>query len=165
MMALVRSWILGLAAASLIAAILIAVSPQGRARKITMFASGFMIMAAMIKPFIGFDFSVFSSSMMQYGTMGREYAGLLTVKNDSLLKTIIEERSAAYISDKATSLGMENVRVKVKAEKGDGGNPYPHEVFISAKYSAGEKRSLTEYLESEFGVPEARQHWSGSDGN
>ena len=164
-MPLIKSWILGIASASLIAAVLIALSPQGKSRKITMFASGFMIMAAMIKPVIGFNFSVFSSSMMQYGTMGHEYAGLLTEKNDSLLKTIIEERSSAYISDKATSLGMENISVMVKAEKGDGGNPYPHEVYIISKYNASEKKALTEYLESEFGVPIVRQHWSGADGH
>jgi len=164
-MAIIKSWILGIASASLIAAILIAISPQGKSRKITMFASGFMIMAAMIKPVIGFDFSVFSSAMMQYGNKGHEYAGLLTEKNDSLLKTIIEERSSAYISDKATSLGMENVKVKVKTEKGDGGNPYPNEVYISAKYNSSEKKALTEYIESEFGVPVVRQHWSGTDGS
>ncbi len=164
-MALIRAWILGIAAAALAAAIFTALSPQGKARKITMFASGFMLMAAMIKPVIGFDFSVFSSAVMQYGTMGQEYAVMLNEKNDTLLKTIIEERCGAYISDKATSLGMENVKIRVRAVKGDGGYPYPYEVYISAKYSQSRKKALTDYLESEFGVPASRQHWSGADGN
>lgn len=165
MMAVIKSWILGIAAASIIAAIFIALSPPGKARKITMFASGFMLMTAMIKPVIGFDFSVFSSAVMQYGTIGQEYAGMITEKNNSLLKTIIEERSSAYISDKAASLEMENVKVKVNARKGDGGYPYPYEVYISARYSLSEKRALTDYLESEFGVPAVRQYWSGIDGS
>jgi hypothetical protein len=164
MMALIKSWILGIAAASIIAAILTALSPQGKARKITMFASGFMLMVAMIKPILGFDFSVFSSAVMQYGTMGKEYSGLITEKNDSLLKTIIEDRSCAYISDKATSLGIENIKVKVNTKKGDGGYPYPYEVYISAKYNGAEKKALTDYLESEFGVPGIRQYWSSADG-
>lgn len=165
MMTLIRTWILGIASASLIAAILIALTPQGRARKITMFASGFMLMAAMIKPFIGFDFIVFASTAMQYGVMGREYADISKEKNDTLLKTIIEERACAYISDKATSLGIKIVKVEVKTEKGDGGYPYPREVYIKAVYDSGGKKALTGYLESEFGVPIERQHWSGADGN
>jgi stage III sporulation protein AF len=165
MMALIKTWILGISSASLIAAILIALSPQGKSRRITMFASGFMLMVAMIKPFIGFDFSVFASSVMQYGNMGQEYADIIKEKNDTLLKTIIEERSAAYISDKATSLGMEIIKVIVRTEKGDGGYPYPREVYITAKYKPSQKKALTDYLESEFGLPSVRQHWSSADGN
>jgi Stage III sporulation protein AF (Spore_III_AF). len=165
MMALIKSWITGVAAASLIAAILIALSPPGKSRKITIFASGFMLIVAMIKPVIGFDYSTFSSSVMQYGTMGQEYSVMLKEKNDSMLKRIIEERSAAYISDKATNLGMENITVKVGSEKGDGEYPYPYDVHVKAKYSISQKKALSDYLESEFGVPVSRQYWSSANGN
>ena len=165
MIGFIKAWIIGLAAASIIAAVLIAISPAGKSRKVTTFASGFLIIAALIKPVIGFDFSTFSSAVMQYGVMGEEYAGLLEKEDGRMLTAIIEERSSAYISDKAVSLGMAKIRVKVKTEKGDGEYPYPYEVYISARYSEEQRQSLSNYLESEFGVPVSRQYWSGADGD
>ncbi len=164
MIGFIKSWIIGLAAASIIAAVLIAISPAGKTKKVTAFASGFLIIAALIKPVIGFDYKVFSSAVMQYGVMGEEYAGLLEKENGRMLAAIIEERSSAYISDKAVSLGIEKIRVRVKTEKGDGDYPYPYEVYISANCSQGQRQSLSYYLESEFGVPVSRQYWSGADG-
>ena len=165
MIAFIKGWILGLAAASIIAAVLIAISPAGRSRKVTAFASGFLIIAAMIKPVAGFDFSTFSSAVMQYGTMGEEYSALLEKENNRLYAAIIEERSSAYISDKAISLGMGKIKVRVKTQKGDGDYPYPYEVYVSADYSQSQKEGLSNYLESEFGVPVSRQYWSGADGD
>ena len=165
MIGFIKGWIIGLAAASIIAAILIAISPAGKARKVTAFASGFLIIAALIKPVIGFDFQTFSSAVMQYGVMGEEYAGLLEKENGRMLTSIIEERSSAYISDKAVSLGMKKIRVRVKTEKGDGDYPYPNEVYISAEFSDVQKQSLSNYIESEFGVPVSRQYWSSANGD
>ncbi len=165
MIGFIKSWIIGLAAASIIAAVLIAISPAGKTRKVTAFASGFLIVAALIKPVISFDFSTFSSAVMQYGVMGEEYAGLLEKENGRMLTAIIEERSSAYISDKAVSLGMKKVSVRVKTRKGDGDYPYPYEVYISAECSDAQRQSLSNYLESEFGVPVNRQYWSGADGD
>lgn len=164
MTGIVKGWITGLAAASLIAAVLSALSPPGKARRVTAFASGFLIIAALIRPLIGLDASAFSAAFSRYGDMGSEYAGLLEKENARMLASIIEERAGAYISDKAQSLGIENISVSVRTAKGDGDYPYPNEVYIITECTNAQRRSLSTYLEKEFGIPPERQHWSGTDG-
>jgi len=165
MIGFVRSWILGLTAASIIAAILISLSPSGKSRKITIFASAFMLIVAMLRPVIGFDFSTFSTSVMHYGVMAEDYADLLEEENYRLMRVIIEERSSAYISDKAINLGIEDITVTVLTKKGDDGYPYPNEVSVEARCTAAQKTGLSNYIEGEFGVPKSKQHWSVGDGD
>ena len=165
MIGFIRSWILGLTAASIIAAVLISLSPPGKSRKITAFAAAFMLIVAMVKPILSFDFGTFQSSALQYGVLAEDYAALLEEENYRLMRVIIEDRSSAYISDKAINLGMEDITVTVLTQKGDDGYPYPNEVFIEAECTAAQKTSLSNYIESEFGVQKSKQHWSVRNGN
>ncbi|HHU06166.1 MAG TPA: hypothetical protein GXZ65_06795 [Clostridiales bacterium] len=165
MIGLFRSWILGLTAASIIAAVLISISPAGKPRKITTFAAAFMLVVAMVKPILSFDFSTFQSSVLKYGVMAEDYSSLLKEENYRLMRVIIEERSSAYISDKAKNIGIEDIAVTVLTQKGDDGYPYPQEVSIEARCTQAQKTALTDYIESEFGVPKSKQHWSVRNGN
>lgn len=165
MIGFIRSWILGLTAASIIAAILISLSPPGKSRKITTFAAAFMLIVAMIKPILSFDFGAFQPSVLQYGVMAEDYAALLNEENYRLMSVIIEERSSAYISDKAANLGIEDITVTVLTQKGDDGYPYPNEISIDARCTAAQKTNLSNYIEGEFGVQKSKQHWSVGNGD
>lgn len=165
MIGLFRSWILGLTGASIIAALLISISPAGRPRKITTFASAFMLVVALVKPILSFDLGAFQTSALKYGVMAEDYSALLQEENYRLMRVIIEERSSAYISDKAKNIGIEDITVTVLTQKGDDGYPYPQEVSIEARCTQAQKTALTDYIESEFGVPKSKQHWSVRNGN
>jgi len=165
MIGLIRNWILSLTAASIIAAVLISISPAGKPRKITTFASAFMLLIAMLRPILSFDFSTFQTTVLKYGVMAEDYTALLEEENYRLMRSIIEERSSAYISDKAKNIGIEEISVTVLTQKGDDGYPYPKEVSIEARCTQAQKTALSNYIESEFGVPKSKQHWSVRDGN
>ena len=66
----------------------------------------------------------------------------------------IEERTAAYISDKAKTLGTE-VSAEVKTTPSSEGIPVPVEAEIAGAYT----RELAEYIEQDLGIPAERQVW------
>lgn len=68
---------------------------------------------------------------------------------------LIEERTAAYISDKAKALGL-SVAVRVETKTGDGGVPAPWAVRLTGT----ESEALASYIEGELGIPRERQVWS-----
>jgi hypothetical protein len=103
--------------------------------------------------------------VLKYGVMAEDYSSLLKEENYRLMRVIIEERSSAYISDKAKNIGIEDIAVTVLTQKGDDGYPYPQEVSIEARCTQAQKTALTDYIESEFGVPKSKQHWSVRNGN
>jgi len=71
------------------------------------------------------------------------------------MRELIESRSAAYISDKADSLGI-SVAVHVAAKENREGVIVPERVNITGTYSA----ELAEWIDRELGVPPERQVWN-----
>ena len=74
-------------------------------------------------------------------------------------ETIIEQETAAYISDKAESLGLD-VSVRVRAES-DGKNP----PVLIAELTGETSESLARYLVEELGIPRERQVWNNEGDN
>ena len=74
----------------------------------------------------------------------------------SVVQVLIPEGpTAAYISDKANTLGLV-VTAKVRAESGDGGVPVPW----SAELVGPRSEALAVYIEDELGIPRGRQTWN-----
>ena len=76
----------------------------------------------------------------------------------SEFSTIIAEKTAAYIWDKAQALGVD-CRVNVSVEAGESGIPLPVGVTIRGAYHAG----LSMWLEEEVGLPADKQIWLEED--
>lgn len=161
----IRRWVLGMTAAGLIAAVFVSLTPKGKMRKVTKLASAFLIIAAMVSPVLDFDFTSFSSALTDYRALNGDYSKQFDKENDRLMLAIIEERSAAYISDKAISIGVKTISVDVTAKKTeDSTYPSPYEAEISADCTEKQKTELTRYIEGEIGIPEERQYWGGANG-
>ena len=69
---------------------------------------------------------------------------------------IIIDKTQAYILDKAKSLGAE---IKVELELTD--ERIPCAVTVTGKISPYAKQALSQYLESELGIPKEAQRWIG----
>ena len=74
------------------------------------------------------------------------------------LAKLIEERTAAYISDKAAGLGL-TVTVRVETEPGADGTPLPERVYLEGTKS----EELSHWLAEELGIPAERQVWNGQE--
>ena len=153
---LFKSWILGLAGAAVFCALCSAVTPEGRAKRVQKLMCGVVMTLALISPLTGLDMSGYSLNLAQCRRRAGEIGASAQEISDSLSRTFIEERCAAYILDKARLLGVELKAVKVTTQWSGEGVWYPVEVEIEAEYD----RRLSEKIEEELGIPVQSQRWS-----
>ncbi len=77
-------------------------------------------------------------------------------QSNTALSEIIKERTAAYILEKAESLGLE-IEVFVTVSKDE--IPLPSAVRIRGKTSPYAKTRLQDILETDLGIPKEKQTW------
>ena len=125
MMEMLQGWLLGLTAAALAVSLLTAMLPKGE-------------------------------TIRRYETyqreMDRQTEAYQAAYADSLSGDIAD-RTAAYISEKAASLGIDcRVQVEVRTEDG---LPLPY----GASLDVERDQVLSDYMAQELGIPASRQSW------
>ena len=83
---------------------------------------------------------------------------------NKLMKTIIGEKTGAYILDKAEALGVPCERVTVTCTVGEDGVPYPSAVSITGAPGGEERRLLARIIEADLAIPEECQTYESGDG-
>ena len=156
---LVREWILGLAGAAVFCALCSAVTPDGSVKRVQKLMCGVVMTLALTAPLAGLDMSGYSLNLAKFSRRAGEIGASAQEISDSLSRTFIEERCAAYILDKARLLGLEPGAVKVTAQWSGEGVWYPVEAEIGAEYD----RRLSEKIEEELGIPAQNQRWSKNE--
>ena len=116
---------------------------------------------ALLSPIKGLDMSGYSLNLARCSQQAEEIGATAQEISDSLSRTFIEERCAAYILDKARLLGSEPGAVRVTARWSSEGVWYPAEAEIEAQYD----RRLSEKIEEELGITAQNQHWSINENN
>lgn len=159
-----RSWIIGICAGALVCSVARAIAPKGGSGNAVRLACGFMTVALLIGPMKNFDFEEYALRLGEIRADGGEYADEAISSGGEHIKAVIEQRCEAYILDKATELGVENVSVAVSAKITDGGKyPYPYSVELGGEADGEQRKRLSSFIEGELGVPDERQYWSGED--
>ena len=143
MMEMLQGWLLGLTAAALAVSLLTAMLPKGETiRRIAGLAGGLILLLAVVQPLLRVRWEELT---WRYETYQRAYA-------DSLSGDIAD-RTAAYISEKAASLGIDcRVQVEVRTEDG---LPLPY----GASLDVERDQVLSDYMAQELGIPASRQSW------
>ena len=160
MMAPVRSWLLGVVCTAMIAAVAECLVPAGRVKRVLRIAGGAALVLAVIHPFAGQGGNLYLAGM-DYGAEAREYQEELQQAHNILYESIIEENTAAYISDKAKELGMTctvSVTVAWKDEV-----PVPHAVRIRGRWTAEQRETLLRIVERDLGIPGEMQYFEESE--
>ena len=151
---LLRQWVLTLTAAALGCSVALALTPEGRVRKVVRLACTLAMAIAMLTPLCRLNLDSYALSLAKY----RETL-LAAEKNgadsaERLSRTLIEDECSAYISDKGTELGLGTFPVRVLAKWGDA-FWYPYEIWLETQPS----EELMRWMEGELGVPRERMHW------
>ena len=135
MMETLRGWLLGLTAAALAVSLLTAMLPKGETiRRIAGLAGGLILLLAVVQPLLRVRWEELT---WRYETYQRDIA----------------DRTAAYISEKAASLGIDcRVQVEVRTEDG---LPLPY----GASLDVERDQVLSDYMAQELGIPASRQSW------
>ena len=154
MMAVLRTWLFGLTAVSLLLALAEALVSQEGIRRVLRLAGGVLMIVVLLQPVVQIDLEDLSLSLEAYQqeveTLTEEYAQ----QQETQLSAGIEAELASYIWDKAQALGL-NCQVSVTVETGADGVPAPRSVDITGEYS----EALSEIIEKDLGVPREQQNW------
>ena len=154
MIGAVRTWLTSVAAVTLLLSVVQTLTPEGAMRKIAGFTGGLVLLAALLQPLLGTDLSRLRLDFPDYQREIEARAAELDAAGKASLEGLIEERTAAYISDKADALGLD-IKARVDTEPGADGTPVPHSAELEGPYSG----ELAAWIAQELGIPAERQVW------
>ena len=154
MIAAVRAWLTAVAAVTLLLSVVQQLVPPGSLREIASFAGGLILLAVLLQPLAQLDRADLDLSFQDCRQVVEQQQTDLEARRQTELTALIESGTAAYISDKADSMGLA-LAVRVTAELADG-VPVPARVELTGEYSG----TLSRWLETELGIPAERQVWN-----
>lgn len=158
MLTALRNWMTEILIASVFLSVAEKLVPEGSVRKIASMTGGLILLTVLVRPMAHFRSAGFQLDTENYAAAIQERQTELREENENALSELIEERTAAYISDKAAGLGL-TVTVRVETEPGADGTPLPERVYLEGTKS----EELSHWLAEELGIPAERQVWNGQE--
>ena len=153
-MGALREWLTSIVVVTMLLSVAQVMIPAGNLRKLASFTGGLILLVVLLRPVLGADLSRLDLHLEEYESAIAERQEELSKSSGSQLRDIIVRRTAAYISDKAATLGL-TVEVQVETEPGEGGVPVP----AAAEIRGPRSEELALYMEKELGIPRERQVW------
>ena len=145
-------WAAGVAAAAVFSAAAMAVTPDGKAKKILSLVCGCVLILAALRPILTLDSLSYAHALASYREQAQALLEQTEKETDRLSRTIIEEECAAYILDKAKEKGEDVGEISVTVQWG-GDCWYPVEMHTEKPVSS----VLSAVIAAELGIPEERQ--------
>lgn len=115
---------------------------------------GLLLTLAILQPLSRMEWQGPALEAASFRAQSGEQADLYRKNQTESLRAIIEEKTGAYIWDKANRLGLD-CTVSVTAAAGESGIPLPDTVTIWGGYS----EALAVCIEEEVGIPAEKQFW------
>lgn len=159
---MLKQWITGIVCAALIGAVAEALAPAGRVKKAGQLAVGLLLLLAVVKPLGGLDFDALAGALAEYRPDGAACEAALEEKSGAVLKAVIEERTNAYIYNKAKTLGMD-CSAEVTYYYGPDGEVRPEAVVVRGEFTENQRGKLSRVLEGELGVPAEKQSFERTE--
>lgn len=160
----IRSWVMGVTCAALVAAIAQTLMPKGPVKQIGQFTAGLVLLLAVVGPVFTLDASTLSQALAQWRTSDTVSLPASGTVNGAALEGLIAQEASAYIAGKAAELGAEcRVEVEVSREQGD--YPVPWSVTVTGALTDGQREDLAWQIEADFAIPAERQTYrTGEEG-
>ena len=119
---------------------------------------GLFLTFTMISPVVNLDFSNIWDFLEECTLKGENAAAWGEAMAEEEYRTIIRERTEAYILDKADALG---VTLSVEVTLSDDDVLVPEEAALRGKVSPYAKQQLQQMMETELGIAKENQLWIG----
>ena len=161
MIGAVRSWLLAVTAVSLLCALAGALMPKGPVERVGRLVCGLVLMGAILSPVASLDVEGSQRWLESCLASVRSQEAELEDRVNGQMKVIIEQEYAAYIVDKAASLGLS---CQVQVEAGESGAwPIPWSVTVTGDLDEGARETLTRQIQEDFAIPVERQVYRERD--
>ena len=159
---LIRTWLIGVTCAAMILALADGLAPKGSVKSICRLAGGVVLLFAAIGPVANMEEIELTQIADGYQSRAEEYRMALDRENNSLYESIIAEKTAAYILDKAAELGLQ-CRVSVTVGWESDGTARPAGVSLFGNWTQSQKETLSGVIESDLGIPAELQYFKETD--
>lgn len=147
-----RQWLLGVVLTAFAGGLARRLTPRGREQALVGLVCGLLLTLALLRPLAGLKWE--EPDQAWEGPDQAALAETYRQEGQRALSAVIEEKTEAYILDKADRLGLQ-CTVEVTAAAGENGIPLPDTVTIRGGRSA----ALEAYIQEEVGVPPEKQIW------
>lgn len=162
-MELIKNWFIGVTCAAMLVAVADSLTPEGAVKKLGKLTGGIVLLLAVLHPLIGLDYETFSLNLTENRSALSEYSEQeATDLNTQLMKTIIVEKTGAYILDKANALGAD-CTAAVVCDVGEDDLPYPVAVTVTGKLTESQREALSREIEAELAIPPEMQTFEEGD--
>ena len=152
-----KSYLCSLTAAALLSALLTALLPEGSGKRNVRLGCGLLLAVVALSPVMRLDYDSIAKQIAEIRLDTEAARTGVEIRNRELQARIISEQAAAYIWDKADEMG---VALEVEVETQDrGSGPYPWRVMLTGTCGGEKRTALTQYIEENLAIPEARQVW------
>ena len=154
----IKGYILSVAAAAIICAIIASILPQKSTYGgILKMLTGLFLTITVISPIVKLEFGEITDYIDDLSMDGQAaaQAGEWMARKEA--GALIEEQLEAYILDKANSLKLD---MKVDIILNEAGDLRPSQVLLKGAISPYAKQVLSRYIANDLGIPEEQQKWS-----
>jgi len=167
MMDILSRWVVHIAGASVLAAIALAITPEGKTKNAVKFCCGIVILVSVLSIVQDFDYKNYSNFLSEYKNEVEIVSGEINEENERLSRLIIEEECESYILDKGAELGVEDLDVNLTMKWNTEGYWYPSEAEVSCSrvLTEQEKTDVGFVIESDMGIPYKNIEWRTADEN
>ena len=159
----VKSWLLSIACAALIAALALALCPEGFPKKLTRWAGGLLLLLAVLGPVKRLEDGDMTDILAKYRLWPGDDIEAMAEENAEMRKAIIARQTAAYISDKAAALGIRDPQVWVSCRLTEDGFPAPESVEVQGSGTQEAWQALQRAITADFGLEESAQTLERTD--
>lgn len=137
--------------------------PETGARRVASLLSAVLLCLTVIRPLKDFDFEAYAlQSARMYETEEEllQNAADATAKLDRI---VMEESYAAYLSDKAAELNLDDISIELQLQWELDGLWVPYAVHIKGTWDDRAAADFGRLMTSELGIPPERQYWYRDD--
>lgn len=136
--------------------------PEGNVKRVTGILCSCVLIITVLTPLRELDFDYYAQLMTKYHEREAAIYESGDKLRDRLNRAVIEDEYAAYITDKAETLGIIGVKADVEVRWSSDGVWVPYSAKIDVDAGTREKRNLEDKLLSELGIPSERVAWINS---
>lgn len=156
-MSVFRTWLFGIVAAAMALSILYALIPKGALLTIAKCTGGLVMLLVVLRPLLTLDMDSLRWQYEAWESAIQQQTEAYADANRQEMASIIQQETAAYISEKAAALGL-TCHPEVVCQERDG-VPFPVEVTLDIPRSP----ALAEVIGTDLGIGENCQHWQETE--
>ena len=157
MMTAARSYLTSVTVLALLVSILRTLTPEGAVRKVSAFAGGLALLAALLRPLSGGRFYLPEPDWDRFTAELAEQEAAWTAENRRALGEQVLERTGAVVEEQASFRGL-----SLQAEaslRWEGDTPIPDSLTLYSPYDA----PLSGWIAAQLDIPPERQTWIGPE--